>query len=186
VAESRGLFDKGRVRERRRSLVMQLMVRGVVERREIQAMLARPVEDGGIRNPNTGEPFSLGTIQSDVAWAREIWKREAEKGALDWLGQELAKLDEVEAQAWRQWQASQQRERTKIVTRRIGDEVRTTTTRETLLPERGYLETILECVAKRARMLGLDKGDGVTVGIGVNVSQQAGGDVIEVREYLGE
>jgi len=186
---ARPTFKRGQMTERRRKLVADLLVRGVVDQREIQRMLSLPAGQGGIANPDTGKPYSLGTINGDVQWVKAQWLEEAQHSSVEYLARELAEVDAVAEQAWRQWQASMQRERIIVkTTQEEGSTETVVTTRERLLPDRGYLETVLECVSKRSRMLGLDKGDGVTVGVGVNVSQQVGKgvDVIEVREYLGE
>ena len=97
-------LNKGReiAADRRRQLVASLLARNPrVTRRQIQAMLAGPEEKGGIRNPCTGKPYSLGFIQKDVDDARAEWQRLCLKSTEEWISRTLATYEELEAQAWR-------------------------------------------------------------------------------------
>jgi len=105
--------------EYRRSLVASLLLRKPnITRRKLCAAVGEQ-----IRNPKTGEPFSLATIHNDVVVLKEEWKEKAAADIEDWIADELAKLDEIEGAAW--------------------------TT--------GHLDTVLKCMMRRAKLLGLDK-----------------------------
>ena len=91
--------------ELRRRAVARLLIRKPnITRRELHAALAAPNEIGQPRivNPDTGEPFSLGTIQNDVDWLKGNWREKAGQDYTDWVAGEIAKLDEVEAVAWQE------------------------------------------------------------------------------------
>jgi membrane peptidoglycan carboxypeptidase len=90
------------IMDRRRNLVASLLRRNPrITRRQIQAALARPVKDGGIRNPDTGRPYSLGTVQADVEAIKEEWREARVKAASAWIEETLATYEELEIQAWR-------------------------------------------------------------------------------------
>lgn len=89
-------------REQRRSLVSSLLARNPrVTQRQIQALLAKPTDSGGLRNPNTGEAYSLGTINGDVAAIRQGWRERRQSSADEWITRTLATYEEIEIQAWR-------------------------------------------------------------------------------------
>lgn len=88
--------------ERRRTLIASLLVRNPrITRRQLHEMLARPMSQGGLRNPDTGEPYSLGTIQNDVDEIRAEWERKRLQSTSEWVARELAVYEELEMQAWR-------------------------------------------------------------------------------------
>lgn len=88
---------KADIRDRRRQLVAGIMVRRPrVTQREIRRLLA---EKGHV-NPETGEPWSLGTINSDVEAIREEARERMEEDADTWRARELQMLRELQADAW--------------------------------------------------------------------------------------
>jgi hypothetical protein len=90
--------------EYRRRLIARLLIRKPnITRRELHMSLATPDETGQPRilNPDTGEPYSLGTIQNDIDWLKADWRAKSGQDYDDWVAGELAKLDELEAVAWR-------------------------------------------------------------------------------------
>ena len=89
------------IRALRRRLVAQLLLRGYTQR-EIRDALARPVRAGGLRNPQTGKPYSLGTINADVQHLRERWREEAAADIAEHKARHVAELGEVKRTAWKQ------------------------------------------------------------------------------------
>ena len=79
----------------RRRLVAGMRLRHLTQR-EIVAKL----EELGIRNPDTGEPYSLGTINSDVKALRRQWKEEAARDTGELMADVRAELVEVRQRAW--------------------------------------------------------------------------------------
>lgn len=91
------------VRIRRRQIVQSLLVRrpGITQR-EIHAHLAGVDNNGDPRivNPNTGKPFSLGTINGDVQTLREGWKALTAEANAEWRARFLVTCEEIEKAAW--------------------------------------------------------------------------------------
>lgn len=88
--------------DRRQQLVASLLVRNPrITRRQIQELLARPVEHGGVVNPLTGNPYALSTIHLDVDAIRAEWQEKRLQSADKWVAGELATLEELQIQAWR-------------------------------------------------------------------------------------
>ena len=83
--------------ERRRQAIASLLVRKPkASQREIQEWVGH-----NILNPDTGEPYSLGTINNDLRVIRETWRERAQADYADWVAEELARIEEVEAAAWK-------------------------------------------------------------------------------------
>lgn len=84
--------------ERRRQFIASTLVRKPnISQRQIRTVLAA----NGIVNPDTGEPYSLGTINADIKAIRQTWRQRRQQDAETWIDFELAKLDEIEEAAWR-------------------------------------------------------------------------------------
>ena len=97
-------LNKGRAiaADRRRQLVASLLVRNPrITRRQIQEMLAVEPSKGGMRNPSTGKPYSLGIIHKDVGDVLAEWQQLRLKDAGEWISHTLAGYEELEMQAWR-------------------------------------------------------------------------------------
>lgn len=92
--------DSSVARRHRRRLVGRLMARGVTNRREIVDALARPVDEGGARNPNTGNPWSLGSIQNDCRIIEEQWHEETMRELTEHRSRQVAELREARRVAW--------------------------------------------------------------------------------------
>lgn len=86
----------------RRQLIASMLVRNPrISRRQLQAMLAGPENKGGMRNPRTGKPYGLSTIQKDVDYIRAEWQSLRVQSMDVWVAHELALYEELEMQAWR-------------------------------------------------------------------------------------
>jgi len=106
-------YDRQVLMDRRRAMTAELLVkRPGITQRQIHAWLGQLVEVkdefGQVTkkvprmiNPETGEPFSLGTVHSDIDYIRQSWRDMTAQEASHWLAQQLAALQEAEGIAWR-------------------------------------------------------------------------------------
>lgn len=86
---------------RRRELVARARLRGATQREIVESLPKISEFDGGpCINPETGEPWSLGTINSDIKALQAEWKREAKKAVDHHKSRQLAELQEAKRQAW--------------------------------------------------------------------------------------
>lgn len=82
--------------EYRRQLVTQALIeRPSATQRQIQEAIGKT-----LLNNETGEPYSLGTINNDIKVVRQGWRDKATGNYGDWVAGELAKLDRLEEKAW--------------------------------------------------------------------------------------
>lgn len=88
--------DETVIADRRRQ-VAALKLRGLTQR-EIQAGL--PKLNPPVINLSTGEPWSIGTIVSDLQALREEWQATAAISTAEHLTQQLAELAELKRYAW--------------------------------------------------------------------------------------
>ncbi|QDT41078.1 hypothetical protein Pan241w_11370 [Gimesia alba] len=94
--------------DRRRELVSRYKSRGMTVR-EITDQLASvkhidPVtgEEEPFWNPETGEPWTRGTVQNDINYIRQQWRERASENADEIFGEQLADLNEAIRAAWEQ------------------------------------------------------------------------------------
>ena len=85
---------------RRQRIAAILVRRPRITQRQIYELLAGPVDRGGLRNPATGEPYSLGTINLDIEALRAEMRQRLTQDASTWIAHELDKLDAIEEAAW--------------------------------------------------------------------------------------
>lgn len=81
--------------DHRRELVARARLRGLSQR-EIVAGLAK----AECVNPDTNEPWSLGTINGDIKAMQGQWRREAAKSVTTHKARQMAELAEARRQAW--------------------------------------------------------------------------------------
>lgn len=161
----------------RRARVAHHRLRGKTTR-EIAALLAQE----GLVNID-GKSFSHVTVKHDLDALDKVWKERANADTSDLKAQELAKLDEVEREAWLAWEASLQpritsyneivQEREKIgeesdsegesyesddgeITALFVTKRKSRTTTEFATGDPRYLDIIKDCGVKRAKLLGLE------------------------------
>lgn len=82
----------------RREWVARLLLRGMTQR-EIVNALAVPPGAGGLGG-GPGIDVSLATVNNDIKAMRKKWKERADQSTDEWMRDEIAKLDELERQAW--------------------------------------------------------------------------------------
>ena len=85
------------VADKRRQLVASLLLQrpGISQRQIVDALASR-----GHVNQATGRPWGVATINGDIAALRRDWQLRAARNVNEWIAEELAKLDALEAVAW--------------------------------------------------------------------------------------
>ena len=115
------------------------------------------------------------TIVNDRRWLLDRWQEVVESDISEMVGREVKRLDEVEAEAWKAWRKSW-KDKEKRRTKRealdhqpleptdddhaeapTGTLISTTEEVEGRLPESKFLQIILDCQERRAKLLGLYK-----------------------------
>jgi len=87
--------------ERRQSFIAALLVQNpYLTYRQIYSLLAGDVARGGLRNPRTNKPYSLGIIHKDVHEIREGWRQSALKDTDEWVAEILADYREIKKLAY--------------------------------------------------------------------------------------
>jgi hypothetical protein len=137
--------------DNRRARVASFKVQGLSIRNIILAL----VKDKCI-NPDTGKPWQVATVQADLKHLEAIWQATALRDITQVKADELAKLDELEREAWLAWRRGIGRKqvRTTKIGGKDGTEISLKT--ETLNGDPRYLAIVLDCQQRRARMFGLD------------------------------
>ena len=92
-------INQGNLIHVRRRKVAALRLRGMTER-EIHAKLSEDPEKDGLRNPQTGNPYSLGTIHNDCVAIQKMWRMEMMAELQEHRSREVAELREARRAAW--------------------------------------------------------------------------------------
>lgn len=85
----------------RRNKVAALRLRGLSQHAIWEALKADPSQ-GGMRNPKTGEPFSIGTINGDIQALEAEWRATASIATSDHMARELAEIQAIKVMAFTQ------------------------------------------------------------------------------------
>ena len=96
----------------------------------------------------------LRTIERDLHELREEWRKTALADTAEFKALQLAKLDEVERNAWIGWTKSQENAET-LRARKRGDESETEKVSKGQAGDPRFLAIVLECVEKRCKILGV-------------------------------
>jgi hypothetical protein len=99
VAGKKVLEKRRIVVEQRRRIVSGLYLRQKLTQRRIQEALAKNPET---RNPETGEPWSVGTINSDIKAIKKQWREEASREYSEHVAYVNAEIEELLAKAWQE------------------------------------------------------------------------------------
>lgn len=86
------------IRIARRERVARLRLRGFTQR-DIQRALSDPQR--GMRDPKTGKPYSLMTINRDCKWIDKSWRENILALADEHNARILAEINEVKRTAWK-------------------------------------------------------------------------------------
>lgn len=134
---SRNSYEHLAVLERRRNVAARYL------RGEPQYIIARAFE------------VDAGTISRDLTAIRNDWMLSALRDFDAAKAQELAKIDEVERAAWMGWSKSQENAETlQARMKSSGSETSKTTKGQAGNPR--FLQVILDCIARRCAILGID------------------------------
>ncbi|TXS96193.1 hypothetical protein FV139_01415 [Parahaliea maris] len=130
------------------------------ERLRHQEIIAREYLKGRLQAEIAEElGLSIATVKRDLVKVRERWLKSSLRDFDALRAEQLAKIDTVEAEAWTMWMRScERRVRTSVqeleATKYPGTNTRTDD--EDGSGEPRYLQITLQCVERRARLLGLD------------------------------
>jgi hypothetical protein len=92
-------INQGNLIHVRRHKVAALRLRGMTER-EVHAKLSEDPEKDGLRNPQTNNPYSIGTIHNDCVAIQEMWRQEMIADLQIHRAREVAELREARRSAW--------------------------------------------------------------------------------------
>lgn len=95
------------------------------------------------------------TISNDLKAIRREWLQDAVLAHGEWTARELAKIDEVERNAWLAWTKSQENAETLRARINDGRQISEKISRGQAGDAR-FLEVILKCIQRRCELLGLD------------------------------
>ena len=106
---------------------------------------------------------SAGTVSKDRRWLLECWQRAVQADIVEIVSRELHKLETQEAELWSAWEMSKRDTESSVTdsytneqgAKSGGDHIKRTVTGR--LPESKYMDLILRCQERRAKLLGLDK-----------------------------
>ena len=79
----------------RRELVAELLLRKLTQREIVQALAQR-----GFYNPETGQAYTIGTINTDIKWLKREWRKQATETMEEHTAQIFAELQQVKRVAW--------------------------------------------------------------------------------------
>ncbi len=149
--------DKSAVTARTRS---PRAARHADERLMHQEIIAREYLKGRFQAEIAGDlGLSLATVKRDLAKVRQRWLESSLRDFDALRAEQLAKIDTVEAEAWAMWLRSCERSvrtSTHDIAATKFPGVNTRTDSEDGAGEPRYLQIALQCVERRARLLGLD------------------------------
>lgn len=99
------------------------------------------------------------TISTDLKAIQKEWLAQALLDRGEWTARELARIDEVERNAWVAWTKSQ--ENAEVLRAKMrGQNSETEKISKGQAGDPRYLDIVLKCVTKRCELLGLDKDPG--------------------------
>lgn len=136
----------------------------LVQRRE---RVARLYLEGKTQTEIAGElKVSQPTVSEDLAWVRGEWKKSAEFAFGDRVAEELARLDEVEREAWQAWERSKKKLK-RVSTKTVKnvpeaskdpavEREEETSVEEGRDGDPRHLNVVMDCIDKRCKILGLD------------------------------
>lgn len=79
-------------------MIASLRLRGLSQR---QIVLALQDPERGYRNPRTGKPWGLATINADIQALDEQWRTNSSQDTAEFKARLMAELDELKRAAWK-------------------------------------------------------------------------------------
>lgn len=82
--------------QKRRERVARFRLQGLTIRE-----IALALSDEKIVNPDTGKPFDIATVHTDLDALKTEWQVNAARDASEFISEQLAELDELKKSAWK-------------------------------------------------------------------------------------
>ncbi len=112
--------------------------------------------------------ISRSTMDLDCRTIREKWQAEIIKDMDEKTREQLAKIDTIEHEAWKQWEKVNKRIKTttKRATKEDGTSIKVGVERsvEPLLPDSKYLDIIHKCIETKCKIFGIKPPDVLDIG----------------------
>jgi hypothetical protein len=112
---------------------------------------------------------SQATVSIDLAHLRQEWRANAALDIGELQARELARLDQVESEAWAAWERSKQSRETRT-TGTDGDKSHARIRKEDQCGDPRYLIIVQNCIERRCALFGLDKPTKSMVMVGGSVT----------------
>lgn len=111
----------------------------------------------GLTQPAIAKRLGVGlaTVNRDLKKIHADWQATACEARGAWVGKELARLALVEREAWEAWRASQ-KDREVISVKKTDEGTERTVRREGQAGDPAFLRRVLDCIARRCDLLGLN------------------------------
>jgi len=104
----------------RRALVANLRVRGNTLRQITEILATEEPGKGGIRNPDTKNPYKYQTIRVDCVWLDAQWMERAKRDTVAFRAEQLAELREARSRAWESGDMAEVRRNLELESRLTG------------------------------------------------------------------
>lgn len=164
----------------RRSKIAAMLISGITNQFEIASRL-------GMDDVVQGQK----TVSRDIIWIRNEWKLKAIEDWDSFVGQELARIDKLEKEAWEAWEVSKKtRKKTRSRTRmgRRGKTHSEEDAEEVGMEQRDgdprFLDLVLSCIDKRCKLLQLELKPGKDrSGLGANPGGGSSKSAMPVEEF---
>jgi hypothetical protein len=147
--------SKSAFTEARRVRVAELYVHGLDGRKQRQSDIARIIADEFPSPSGSGKPYSQSSIANDLKCMRQEWRTQRAEKIDEMIDLELARIDQVEREAWVAWERSVGKNTT-ITEKTSADGSETSIKTEKLAGDPRFLSIQLDCVKKRCEVLGLN------------------------------
>lgn len=118
----------------------------------------------GESQPQIAEALGItrSLVSYDLQVIQDRWRQSGLYDLNEARGRELARIDEVEREAWQAWADSKQDKQIAVQRSGGGDREKPLTVKEAMLRKEGqsgnpaFLTIVLDCIERRSKLLGLD------------------------------
>ncbi len=160
----------------RRTKIASMVLSGITNQYEIAAKLGM--------EPGPGQKM----VSIDMKWIRNEWKLKAIEDWDSFVGQELARIDKLEKEAWEAWETSKKTRRKTRSRVKLSDRSGTEEGEEVANEQRDgdprFLDLVLSCIDKRCKLLQLELKPGKDrSGLGPNMGGTSGKSAMPVEEF---
>lgn len=123
---------------------------------------------------------SENTVQRDLAVVRKRWEQSGIVSMDERKAAELETIDRIERAAWKAWRKSQE-DAVTVTRKKVGNDKEKTVRSQGQAGNAAYLDTVLKCVDRRCRLLGLD----APRQIDLNIHDMTDDELSEQERQLG-